>query len=281
MTDIILILLFIIFFIIYYLIIPYQVKRRRTFFKKSSFCPHWHHFLEKNIYLYRILPNNLKLELQDYIKVFLAEKEFIGQDGFIITIYTKLAIASQACILLLGDKENRRNYFPYLKYIYVYPQMIIENKNKKENPIILLGLSSVGDKSGYDGVVYLSWAEIAEKSPYPSKGENVILHEFAHQLDQEFGNATGMPRLKNLQESLMWGEIFGKEYYNHCQAVKNQQPTVIDAYGAISSAEFFAVVTEAFFLNSRLLQANHPLLYDQVSKFYGVDPIQWIINYEL
>jgi Mlc titration factor MtfA (ptsG expression regulator) len=280
MIDIALFLLIIIFIFTYYLIIPYQVKTRRNSLKKAVFPIHWHTFLENNIYLYRILPDDLKLELQDYIKVFLAEKQFIGKNGFIITQDVKLSIATQGCILLLGDKDNKRNYFPYLKYIYVYPDIILENQKSPENPIILLGLSSVGNKSGHDGVIYLSWTEVAKQSQFPYKGENVILHEFAHQLDQAFGNATGMPRLRNLQESLAWGEIFTQEYYNHCQAVKNHQPTVIDVYGALNPAEFFAVVTEGFFLKPRLLQTYHPLLYEQLSRYYNVSSIEWRVNNE-
>lgn len=275
MTDILLIFLLLIFIFIYYIFIPYQIKKKRIFLKRAIFSSDWHKFLENNIYLYRLLPHDLKLELQDYIKVFLAEKQFIGQNGFMMTTDVKLAIACQACILLLGDKDGRRNYFPYLKYIYVYPDIVIKNPNQEEKPLILLGLSSVGNKTGQDGVIYLSWTEVAKQSQFPSSGENVILHEFAHQLDQEFGNATGMPRLKNLQESLTWGEIFASEFYKHCQAVKNKQSTVIDAYGALNSAEFFAVVTEAFFLKSKLLQTYHPLLYEQIAKYYGVDPLKW------
>ncbi|MGI0482806.1 M90 family metallopeptidase [Geminocystis sp. CENA526] len=278
MTNILLILLIIIFTFTYYVIIPFQVKKRRKSLKKASFPLDWHNFLESNIYLYRILPSQLKLDLQEHIKIFLAEKQFIGKNGFTITLDVKLSIASQACILLLGDTHHKRNYFPYLKYIYVYPDIILENKNSPENPVVLLGLSSVGNKSGHDGVIYLSWTEVAKQSQYPSKGENVIIHEFAHQLDQEFGNATGMPRLGNLQESIIWGEIFAQEYYNHCQAVKNKQSTVIDAYGAVNPAEFFAVVTEGFFLKPRLLQVYHPLLYEQLSKYYNVSSIEWSKN---
>lgn len=278
MSDVILILLFLIFIFSYYVIIPFQVKRRRQFLKNTKFSLDWHIFLEKNIYLYNLLPDNLKLDLQNHIKIFLAEKQFIGQNGFTITTDVRLTIASQACILLLGDKENRRNYFPYLKYIYVYADIFVNNLNAKEKPLVLLGLSSVGNKTGHDGIVYLSWSEAIKQSQFPSRGENVILHEFAHQLDQEFGNAMGMPRLKNLQESLIWGEIFANEYYHHCQAVKNKQSTVIDAYGALNSAEFFAVVTEAFFLKSKLLNRHHVLLYEQLCKYYNLDPLQWIVD---
>ena len=275
MTEFILIFLFIIFYFIYYVIIPAQVKSRRKSLKKNFFPSEFVEFLQNNIYLYRILPLHLKLELQDYIKIFLAEKQFIGQNGFILTTEIKISIASQACILLLGDYDNKRNFFPYLKYIYVYPDIVMKAKDQKNNEIILLGLSSVGNKTGKDGVIYLSWTEIARQSNYSTKGENIILHEFAHQLDQAFGNALGMPRLDNLQDSLMWREILGQEYYNHCQATKNNLPTVIDVYGAINPAEFFAVVTEAFFLKPTLLQAHHLLLYEQLKKYYNVNPLEW------
>ncbi len=173
----------------------FKLKKRRAKLKKSGFPKEWISVLESEIYLYRKLPDYLKQELHEHSKIFLAEKKFIGKDGFVVTNKIRLKIASQACILLLGDKLNNRNYFPYLKYIYIYPSHIEGKTNPKQLPNLLLGQSSVGYKSGHDGVISLSWSQIYRESLSQNQGENVVLHEFAHQLDQEFGTATGMPRL--------------------------------------------------------------------------------------
>lgn len=272
-TRLILIILTSAFFL-YYLSTKIKIIHRRKRLKQASFPEEWVSFLYNYIYLYRILPDELKLELHEHIKIFIAEKEFIAQDNLSITIETKIAIAAQACLLLLGDKRKKRNYFPYLKYIYIYPNLIIQ-KQGEQMSAILSGQSSVGNKSGKDGIVSLSWQEIIRQSSSPHQTENVILHEFAHQLDQEFGTATGVPRLGSLQETLIWGEIFTREYKKHQEAVTIGKPTIIDPYGATNMAEFFAVSTEAFFLKSKLLATYHPLLYNQLLNYYGVNPLEW------
>jgi Mlc titration factor MtfA (ptsG expression regulator) len=251
------------------------VEQKRAKLKICLFPKKWESYLNSEVYLYRKLPPHLQQELHEHIKIFLAEKKFTGQDGLFIDEQIKLKIASQACILLLGDKFKQRNYFPYLKYIYVYPDNIQAKKNHYPQATFLLGQSSVGNKSGHDGIISLSWSQICRESLSPNLGENVVLHEFAHQLDQEFGSATGMPRLPSLEDSLEWGKVFAYEYEKHTHAVMNNQATIIDIYGATHRVEFFAVVTEAFFLKARLLATYHPLLYNQLKKYYGVDPVNW------
>jgi Mlc titration factor MtfA (ptsG expression regulator) len=250
-------------------------KTTRMKLQYLHFPQPWISLLESQVPLYQRVPSNLKEELHRHIQIFLAEKKFVGQEGFIVTEEIKLKIAAQACILLLGDPTNKRNYFPYLQYIYVYPNHIKGQKHRQQNANLLLGQSSVGNKSGNDGIISLSWSQVYQESLLPHQGENVILHEFAHQLDQEFGTATGMPRLPTLQDTLVWREIFAHEYKKHYLQVMNNQATVIDSYGATNPVEFFAVVTEAFFMKSKLLATYHPLLYEQLHKYYGVDPVHW------
>lgn len=274
MENLIILRIFIIAFILYYYYLKLTRFYQRKRLKKANFPQEWREFLYKYIYLYRILPENLQEELHEAIKIFLAEKQFISQDNTPVTIETKLAIASQACLLLLGDKKEKRNYFPYLKYIYIYPDLIVQQQGEQMSAL-LSGQSSVGNKSGKDGRVSLSWQEVIRQSSSPHQTENVILHEFAHQLDQEFGTATGVPRLKNLQETLIWGKILKQEYENHVQAVTRGKLTIIDPYGATNMAEFFAVITEAFFLKSKLLATYHPLLYNQLLNYYGLNPLEW------
>ena len=242
---------------------------------KSKILPHkWQLIIKNKVNLYGKLPLRLQSELQEHIKIFLAEKKFIGQENLVVTDEMKLVIASQACILLLGNNRPKSNYYPYLKYIHLYPHHIKIKTHKSEHNL-LLGQSSVGYKSGKDGIVSLSWSQVEEESFSANQGQNVILHEFAHQLDQEFGSATGMPRLSSLADTITWGKIFAQEYQQLCQQVAQNQITIIDRYGATNPVEFFAVVTETFFVKSQLLATYHPLLYEQLRRYYGVDPVNW------
>ena len=243
---------------------------------QKPFPLQWIDWLDRDLYLYRRLPPLLRKELHQHINVFLTEKKFIEQEGMTISDRAKLIIAAQACILLLGDPNRHRNYFPYLQYIYVYPHTFVNQHNYGNlKNSVLLGQSSVGHKAGNDGIVSLSWAQISKEIEQAKPMENVVIHEFAHQLDQEFGDATGTPRLPSLEDTLVWGEIFANEYKKHYQNVIHHRETIIDRYGATNPVEFFAVATEAFFLKSRELEAYHSLLFDQLKKYYGVNPANW------
>ncbi len=277
MTMLDLLLLTVVFLSIWIVILLRKaiINERRANLTRVKFPQNWLFLLQTEVYLYRQLPESYKPELHKHIKIFLAEKKFIGQNGFVITLKVKLTIASTACILLLGDKLGQRNYFPYLKYIYVYPSHIELKNHRHQNSALLLGQSSVGNKSGHDGVISLSWVQVASEALAKHQTENVILHEFAHQLDQEFGTATGMPRLTTIEDTVIWGKIFAHEYLQLTQAVKQNRSTIINSYGATNPVEFFAVVTETFFIKSQLLATYHPLLYQQLQKYYGVNPVDW------
>ncbi|AFZ47483.1 protein of unknown function DUF980 [Cyanobacterium stanieri PCC 7202] len=277
----ILLSIFLFIIICCYITIPIRKKRERKLIYNNPMDNSWINFLENKIYLYHKLPKQYKSQLHNYIKIFIAEKEFIGKDGIEVTEEMKYIIASQACLLLIDKnpnflQPNRSNYFPYLKYIHIYPE-IIEKKLNKNSPKTnrLLGHSSVGYKSGKDGMILLSWINVKFESSSPHSQTNLVLHEFSHQLDQEFGNATGIPRLANLEQILIWQNIFKKEYEILCHFSDKGQPTIIDKYGATNLVEFFAVATEAFFLKGKLMAIHHPLLYEQLRLYYHLDPALW------
>ncbi|MGY6530141.1 MAG: M90 family metallopeptidase [Cyanobacterium sp.] len=281
MTDIYLIIVILLIMAFSYVILALNTNKKRKLIYSSPINKNWLTFLDQNVYLYQKLPNKYKQQLQNYIKIFIAEKDFIGKDGVEVTDEMKLTIASQACLLLIENNPNflhpnRSNYFPYLKYIYIYPGIIQKKhrKNSSENHL-LLGQSSVGHKSGKDGDILLSWADVQLESQSPNARGNVVLHEFSHQLDQEFGNATGTPRLKNLEATLIWQNIFKMEYQKLCLSTQVQEPTIIDKYGATNPVEFFAVATETFFIKGKLMAVNHPLLYEQLRQYYQLNPAVW------
>lgn len=281
MPNLILVLIILLLIVFGYFIVPLQTTKKRQTIYQSPTNKEWINFLEENVYLYQKIPAKYKEQLHQYIKVFIAEKEFMGKDGIEISEEMKLTIASQACLLLIDHNPNflhppRSNYFPYLKYIYIYPDRIEKKLTQQSSQAnLLLGQSSVGYKSGKDGNVLFSWMHVKLESKSSQSDSNVVLHEFSHQLDQEFGNATGTPRLGNLQETLTWQSILKIEYEKLCLSAEKQEPTIIDKYGRTNPVEFFAVATEAFFLKGKLMAIYHPLLYEQLRLYYHLDPALW------
>jgi Mlc titration factor MtfA (ptsG expression regulator) len=216
----------------------------------------------------------LQKQLHGHISILLAEKQFISCGGLQITDEIKLTIAAQACLLLLNQKGN---YYPNLKTILVYPSAYlvktatpISDYLVEEKQEVRLG------ESWYKDRIVLSWEQIKRDTMNWQDGHNVILHEFAHQLDGEDGSVNGVPLLDRKSDYISWAQVFNKEYKKLCSDIELGLRTVIDVYGATNPAEFFAVATETFFEKPKQMKRKHPELYAELKRYYKLDPVEWI-----
>ena len=124
----------------------------------------------------------------------------------------------------------------------------------------------------------LAWDAVRHGAAAPTDGENLVLHEFAHQLDFENSYSDGTPALETRGDYVAWARVMGAEYAALRSAMFTGEPTLLDTYGATNPAEFFAVVTEFFFERPRALRACHPQLYEQLKNFYKQDPTTYSIE---
>ena len=106
-------------------------------------------------------------------------------------------------------------------------------------------------------------------------GYNVVLHEFAHKLDEENSGMNGQPVLHAAGHYQEWAEVLGHEYESFADRVARRKNKVMDDYGLTSPVEFFAVATESFFEKGWSMQRRLPDLYEQLRKYYSVDPASW------
>ena len=160
-------------------------------------------------------------------------------NGLQVTEEMKVTIAAVACLLLLNEREK---YFPKLRSILIYPtayfakETTVNGNVVEEKRVIRLGESWNRDQ------LILSWEQVKQDTYNWHDGHNVVLHEFAHQLDQEDGKAEGVPILETLP------------------------------------AEFFAVATETFFEKPQKLQKKHGELYQLLQNYYQLNPVKWDIK---
>lgn len=252
---------------------PWLAQRQRRRLQNRLFPARWRALVECTLPMYGQLSADERRRLQGHIQVFLAEKQFIGCQGLVVTEEMRLTVAAVACLLLLNE---RGSYFSQLKSILLYPDAYLVNQSTTTMPYIVEERQEVrlGESWSKDQVI-LSWEEIKADMKHWQDGHNLVLHEFAHQLDQENGQAQGVPVLKRPTDYSQWAEVMRKEYKQLYYAVQQNRATVMDGYGAINPAEFFAVATESFFEKPLALQAYHPALYDQLKGYYQVDPVQW------
>lgn len=256
------------------LVRPLIVKWRRNHLKHLPVSPLWQAIITQNLPIYDSLSLDERKRLQGHIQVFLAEKQFIGCRGLQVTEEMKITIAAVACLLLLNE---RGSYFSKLRSILVYPSTyLVQEKSYRGNYVVEENwVARLGESWTTDQVV-LSWEQIQQDTRNWQDGHNLIIHEFAHQLDQEDGKAEGVPILsKNLDYSL-WAKVMTQEYQQLYRDVKQGIKTVIDGYGLTNPAEFFAVATETFFEKPHQLQKKHPALYRLLQSYYQINPLQWV-----
>jgi Mlc titration factor MtfA (ptsG expression regulator) len=120
------------------------------------------------------------------------------------------------------------------------------------------------------GPVILSWEDAERRGE--EQGYNVVIHEFAHKLDMLNGDANGFPPLHSGMSREDWSRVFGGAYEDFRARVERGEDTAVDPYAAESPAEFFAVLSEAFFEIPETVRAEHPELYAQLAAFYRQDP---------
>ena len=250
---------------------PIRTWRR----KRATAVPfprEWDEILARNFPLDDRLPEKDRDELRKRIQIFLAEKNIEGLGGLTLTDEIRVTIAAQACLLLLHRGED---VYPRLFSILVYPAAYkAPVVSYSPDGVITEGEQERLGEAWNSGAVVLSWEDVRFGAADCCDGHNVVLHEFAHQLDMENNVADGAPLLPRRSMYVAWARVLGREYEELQRAVAKNHRTVMDEYGAIDPAEFFAVATETFFEKPAQLNARHPELYEQLREFYQQDPLR-------
>jgi MtfA peptidase len=192
-----------------------------------------------------------------------------GCGGLRLTEDMRVVIAAHACLLVL---EHPGDPYPEVDEILVYPGTFQPRRfswTPSADPA--RELPALGE-SWRHGVVILAWDSAVAGASDPHDGQNVVIHEFAHQLDTTGGPADGTPRLPDATALSSWTAMLERDFERLCREAESGMQGVLDHYGATDHAEFFAVATEAFFERPAELQQERPQLYDALRRYYRQDP---------
>ncbi len=245
----------------------------RTRQQAEPFPASWRRILRHRVPLLQRMPADLQLQLKKHIQVFLAEKHFVGCQVQVINDDVRVTIAAQACLLLLNRPTD---YFPRLRQVLVYPSgFAVEHEEVDEAGVVHTHRDERAGESWDQGQVILSWDDVRRGAAVPHDGWNVVIHEFAHQLDAEKGRSNGAPELHSARQYKQWSQVMQRHFDVLVAAVDRGEDTFLDPYAASAPAEFFAVLSESFFEQPVGLQKAHPALYAELQAFYKVDPAQW------
>jgi len=217
------------------------------------------------------LPADLRPALEGKINRFLAQVDMIGCNGLDVTEEMEVSIAAQACLLVV----NTDAWYDNLTTILIYPgafksrQTIHDGYVETEAEVVRTG------ESWTRGPVILSWRHSQQGALDDDDGHNVVLHEFAHQLDDRSGYTNGAPVMEAGQSLRVWEQVFVDAHARHAAKVERGHNTVIDPYGAHNHEEYFAVTVEMFFERPAALQQDEPQVYAQLAQLFRLDPVTW------
>lgn len=249
---------------------------RRKWLLYRSFPETWQEILDRSVPYYWQLPDDLKQTLRNHLLIFMDEKLFEGCNGLEMTEEKKVIISAYACVLLLGEPAG---YYPDLQSILVYPDdYMAPVREESEGGIVSEGTEARKGESWNMGSIVLSWDDIRENIENRSSPRNLIFHEFAHQLDDNYGLTAGVGEGGEIFRDDEWTHILAATFRTLQRKSRRGANCVLDPYGATHPAELFAVATEAFFLSPHQLYKEFPKLFDVLKSFYNLDPGSFIVS---
>lgn len=269
-----LIILFsVVLFIVFLWYLRQYLRRvRREKLLKAPLDASYIAILQEHVTIYSQLPLTLREELHGHINVFLDKKQFIGNAAIEITDEIRVVVAGNACLLLLQGSQRR---FIGFSSILIYPNAYVAHDVQHDGLVVTEQPSVRAGESWVRGPVVLSWADVLKGSVNAEDGHNVVIHEFAHKLDEQSGHMNGLPVLRDASQRKAWGQVLSEEFDALHTRAKRGTNKVLDEYGTVSPAEFFAVASESFFEKPVQMEKRLPELYKQLQTFYNVDPAAW------
>jgi Mlc titration factor MtfA (ptsG expression regulator) len=253
---------------------PLWRSYRRRRIRAHPLPESWRADIERAMPLYRRLPAELRARLDGLVQQFVAEKEFVGCQGLTVTREMRLAIAAQACLLVVNRSTR---LYDELYSVLVYPAAFIAPETHHDEAGVVHHRESVLTGQTWDTHrVILSWDDVQADAESRGDGFNVVYHEFAHYLDAEDGGVNGAPLLGGTAAYQRWSQVMSSEFERLREAAARGEPTLLDEYGTEDPGEFFAVATEVFLELPAELRAQHPALYTELSRYFRLDPASWL-----
>lgn len=206
--------------------------------------------------------------MEALVTAFFHDTTWEAARGFEVTDDMKVLIAAQASMLLLGLEIDE---YPQLTSVIVHPSTVrLHGEYSTGGGVRASGVQTLAGQAHYRGPVVLSWSAARHGARFPASGQNVVYHEFAHQLDMLDGITDGTPPLGDEATRDRWVEVCTAAY----DTVRAKGSPVLRPYAGTNPAEFFAVATEVFFNLPLDMRGHEPALYRELRGFYRQDPAE-------
>ncbi|MDD5330657.1 MAG: zinc-dependent peptidase [Sulfuricella sp.] len=245
----------------------FRLWRRKRILQRHALPEGAWHAAVAELPLLRGLSAEELARLRELAALFLHEKQVVAANGYALSEALRLKIAAQACLPILN--LGLECYAGWVAVI-VYPdEFVPEHEYIDDAGVVHLTRDPMIGESWQRGPVILSGADVEQSGE--RDGVNVVIHELAHKLDMLNGAPDGYPPLHAGMDRAAWTRDFTAAYEDFCARADSGVEMPIDPYAAESPAEFFAVMSEAFFEIPHILQREYPAIYHQLGAFYRQD----------
>jgi hypothetical protein len=224
----------------------------------------------------------------------LADKEMSAAGDLELTADMQVSIALQACLPILNlGFEWYRGW----SSIVVYPgEFLVPRRLADEDGVVHEYVEPITGEAWEGGPLLLSWEDAQRSTTDTGSAYSVVIHEFVHKIDLLDGAADGCPPFsRELHEGLdarQWNELLDdtfERFLAELDLIESELPEGVDPdseeadryyahlpfdpYAAHDEAEFFAVTSEAFFVDPDALQRAFPDWYALLARFFRQDPV--------
>jgi Mlc titration factor MtfA (ptsG expression regulator) len=213
--------------------------------------------------------------------LFLRDKKVMGARGFALTPFHRVVVAAQACIPVL---KLGLEWYDDFKTVVLFPGEFRSHAEwEDEDGIFHRDEEPMMGEVMPGGPMVLSWADLLGEGAIEEEAAeagnipplNVVIHEFVHKLDMRNGEANGCPPLPPKLPPAHWQQTMRRAYEDFCRRVEAEEDMGLDAYAAEHPSEFFAVLSETFFVAPKRLREAYPDVYECFRLLYRYETGTW------
>ena len=242
-------------------------NRRRRDALDEPFPDAWRARLAYRWPVWNLLDADERERLEDLVRLFLADVRFEAAQGFAVDDEKRLLVAAQASLIAL---ELPDDVYRSVTSVILHPRTVVLHgaRHVGTGPLVSDAPMPISGQAHIKGPVVLAWSTVAYEARHPETGQNVVYHEFAHQLDMLDGSIDGTPPLSDPALRSRWVDVCTAEL----RSLRRGDDHVLREYAATDPGEFFAVATETFFTRPIAVRDAAPALYEVLRDFYLQDP---------
>lgn len=245
--------IFVLLLIVLVILAVFKPRRTDTF----SLPENYQELLAAYVSFYAALTQEGKTQFEDKFRKFLTAIKITGANAEVEDL-DRVLIGAAAVIPVFAIPDWE---YVNLREVLLYPGNFNTDYEQQGSNRTISGMVGTG---GMENVMILSKWELRQGFINSNSNHNTAIHEFVHLVDKMDGTLDGVPELLlERQYVARWNELMEQAMEDIRQGRSN-----INAYGATSPVECFAVTAEYFFEKPAVFEAEHPELAAMMQRIF-------------